>query len=54
MMTWQPLSTVAVETGVSGIIATNTTIGRPIGLSGVHAGEQVGCLVGHLLRQPAS
>ena len=34
-----------VETGVSGIIATNTTIGRPTGLSGVHAGE-VGGLSG--------
>ena len=34
-----------VERGVSGIIATNTTIGRPTGLSGVHAGE-VGGLSG--------
>ena len=34
-----------VETGVSGIIATNTTIGRPTGLNGVHAGE-VGGLSG--------
>ena len=31
-----------VEAGVSGIIATNTTIGRPTGLNGVHAGEAGG------------
>ncbi|MFL2845842.1 MAG: quinone-dependent dihydroorotate dehydrogenase [Candidatus Puniceispirillaceae bacterium] len=31
-----------VEAGVSGIIATNTTIGRPAGLNGVHAGEAGG------------
>ncbi len=31
-----------VEAGVSGIIATNTTIGRPTGLGGVHAGEAGG------------
>ena len=34
-----------VEMGVSGIIATNTTIGRPKRLNGVHAGE-VGGLSG--------
>ena len=34
-----------VEAGVSGIIATNTTIDRPNGLNGVHAGE-VGGLSG--------
>ena len=31
-----------VEVGVSGIIATNTTISRPTGLNGVHAGEAGG------------
>ena len=31
-----------IEAGVSGIIATNTTISRPIGLNGVHAGESGG------------
>jgi dihydroorotate dehydrogenase len=31
-----------VEAGVSGIIATNTTIGRPTGLNGIHAGEAGG------------
>ena len=36
---------ICVEMGVSGIIATNTTIGRPKGLNGVHAGE-VGGLSG--------
>ncbi len=31
-----------VDAGVSGIIATNTTISRPIGLNGVYAGEAGG------------
>ncbi len=31
-----------IEAGVSGIIATNTTIDRPSGLNGVHAGEAGG------------
>ena len=31
-----------LEVGVSGIIATNTTISRPTGLNGVHAGEAGG------------
>ena len=41
-----------VEMGVSGIIATNTTIGRPTELNGVHAGEGVDCLVGHYSLRP--
>ena len=41
-----------VETGVSGIIATNTTIGRPTGLNGVHAGEAGGLSGGHYSLRP--
>ena len=37
-----------VEAGVSGIIATNTTISRPTGLNGVHAGEAGGLSGGPL------
>ena len=37
-----------VEAGVSGIIATNTTTGRPTGLNGVHAGEAGGLSGGPL------
>ena len=37
-----------IQAGVSGIIATNTTIGRPTGLNGVHAGEAGGLSGGPL------